>query len=68
MTPTPRQREEWESNKSKSLEEIKDAIEYYECRIQDSEFRLEELKKELDMIKARTFEDSYFEFLAEIVS
>lgn len=58
MTPTPRQREEWERKRNAKLRELQE-------KIDDLETKHDYLRDEYNRIELTTIEDSYFEFLAE---
>lgn len=58
MTPTPRQREEWEAKRQLALENINE-------KIANLEYCLDVMVRERDQLEAATIEDSYFEFISE---
>jgi len=58
MTPTTRQREEWERKRKIALDKL-------EQDMDDLSDRLDILVKERDRLEEMTFEDSYFQFLSE---
>lgn len=58
MKITPRQREEWEQKRKQALMDIIEEIDLLE-------YKKDCAKRERDRIEEMTFEDFYFQFLAE---
>ena len=58
MTPTPRQREEWERKLRIALDKLEEDMD----NLSD---RLDALIKERNRLEQMTFEDSYFSFLVD---
>ena len=58
MTPTPRQREEWERKRKQALMDIIEEIDLLE-------YKTDCAKRERDTLEALTFEEHYFSHLTE---